>query len=77
MGSRSKHLVEGAVKQMLVWGHKLRLLDEAGSWGTSTRKGGQSALAESIQGLFSRSSAKDPFNQGKTKGQQLKGKIVS
>ena len=30
-GSRSKNLLEGAMKQMLVWGDNLRLQDEARS----------------------------------------------
>ena len=53
--SRSKNLLEGAVKQMLVRGHNLRLLRAAGSRGTrgapGTRKPGQSAQAESTQGV--------------------------
>ena len=50
-GSRSKNLLEGAMK------HNLRLLDAAGSRGRGacgTRKLGQSAQAESTQGVFVR-----------------------
>ena len=34
--SRSKHSLEGALKQKLFWGAKLKLLDEAGSRGASS-----------------------------------------
>ena len=37
-GSRSKTLLEGAVKQMLVRRHGLRLLDGAGSWVPADQK---------------------------------------
>ena len=68
VGSRSKNqLFPGAMKQMLVRGHNLRLLDKAGETGTSTtkdKKPGQSAHAESTQGVFPRFSGFRPVGLG-------------
>ena len=49
VGSRSKQMFKGSCN-MLVQGHTLRVLDEAGSQGTSSTSG-WSAEAESIQGI--------------------------
>ena len=47
--SRSKPLLEGAIKQMLAWGHKLRLPETLRSQGASSTRGQKSRRIRTSQ----------------------------
>ena len=63
-GSRSKNLLEGAMKRMLVQGHTLRLLDEARELGAIPDSTNQLAECSTNRGFVNQISAllRGPLN---------------